>query len=301
MRFSVGLPTDHVDAADEFVSADAIAEMAAAAESAGFDAGFVTDHPAPDGKWLAAGGHHALDPFVALSFAAAATTRLMLHTHILVLGYRNPMLAAKSVHSLQLLSGDRMILGVGTGYLRPEFAALGADFDARNDRLDAAIDAVRDVLSADTYRGSGPGWSARGVELRPRVKVPPIWVGGNSHAAARRAVDRGDAWVPFPNPASVGRAARTPPLSTIEEFETRVHALRAYEQVVGRETPVEICFMPFSLGDRRTYDPDAVRAEVARLASLGVTWLTVGAAADTRAEWLEGILRLAADLDVAAA
>src|SRR5213076_2796208 len=95
--FTIGLPTDRVGHADEFVTGAAVMECAAAAEAAGFDACFVTDHPAPDTKWLAGGGHHALDPFVALSFAAAATTRLRVQTHILVLPYRNPLLTAKSV------------------------------------------------------------------------------------------------------------------------------------------------------------------------------------------------------------
>ncbi|MDZ4827619.1 MAG: LLM class flavin-dependent oxidoreductase, partial [Actinomycetota bacterium] len=92
MQFSIALPTDHVDAAPEFVTGEAVAAVATTAEAAGFDACFVTDHPAPDSKWLAGGGHHALDPFVALSFAAAVTARLKVQTHILVLPYRNPLL-----------------------------------------------------------------------------------------------------------------------------------------------------------------------------------------------------------------
>ena len=90
MRFSIQLPTDRVAAGDEFVGARAISEMARAVEAAGFDACFVTDHPFPNDRWLASGGHHALDPFVALSFVAAATTTLRVQTNIVVLGYRNP-------------------------------------------------------------------------------------------------------------------------------------------------------------------------------------------------------------------
>src|SRR5271167_4543030 len=100
MRFTIGLPTDHVALADEFVNGEAVTTCAAAAEMGRFHACFVTDHPAPDAKWLAGGGHHALDPFVALSFAAAATTRIRVQTHILVLPYRNPLLTAKAVLSL---------------------------------------------------------------------------------------------------------------------------------------------------------------------------------------------------------
>ncbi|MFA5886086.1 MAG: LLM class flavin-dependent oxidoreductase, partial [Acidimicrobiia bacterium] len=89
MKISLGLPTHKVHAFDELCSAAAIAEIATAAEAGGIDAVFVTDHPMPADPWLASGGHHALDPFVALSFAAAATTTLRLHTNLLILAYRN--------------------------------------------------------------------------------------------------------------------------------------------------------------------------------------------------------------------
>src|SRR6476660_4346970 len=100
MRFSVGLPTERVDAPDEFASGAAVADLAAAAEAAGFGACYVTDHPFPDDRWLETGGHHALDPRVVLGVAGAATSTLRLQTNVFVLAYRNPFLAAKSVLSL---------------------------------------------------------------------------------------------------------------------------------------------------------------------------------------------------------
>ena len=212
MRFTIGLPTDRVDAVAEFVTGDAVMECAAGVEALGFDACFVTDHPAPDAKWLAAGGHHALDPMVALSFAAAATTRLRLHTHIMVLAYRNPLLTAKSVLSLDVLSNGRLILGVAAGYLKPEFAALGVDFDERNELTDEAIDVLRAALASDEYAFEGRHFRSRRTSFRPRPVQsphPPIWIGGNSRGAIRRAVVRGDGWVPFPNPPAAARAVRT--------------------------------------------------------------------------------------------
>ena len=167
MRYTVGIPVDQVDAPPEFVTGDAIAEMAAAVEASGLDAVYVTDHPAPDDRWLAGGGHHAQEPLIALAFAAAATTRIRLHTHVYVAAYRNPFLAAKSVATLQNLSGGRVILGVAAGYLRPEFAALGVDFDARNDLLDESIVLMRRAWSEDRvtvesagYRTHGQRWNA---------------------------------------------------------------------------------------------------------------------------------------------
>jgi alkanesulfonate monooxygenase SsuD/methylene tetrahydromethanopterin reductase-like flavin-dependent oxidoreductase (luciferase family) len=136
VRFSLQLPTDRVVSGDEFVSGPAVAEMAREIEAAGFDACFVTEHPFPPRRWLESGGHHALEPYVALSFAAAATTTLRLQTNIAVLPYRSPWLTAKAAASLDVLSGGRLILGVAAGYLRGEFEALGADFDGRNERAD---------------------------------------------------------------------------------------------------------------------------------------------------------------------
>ncbi len=129
MKISLGLPTQRVDRPEEFGTGSAVAEMARAAETAGFDAVYVTEHPVPGTAWMRTGGHHAFDPFVALAFAAAATERLRVQTHLCVLPYRNPFLTAKAAASLDALSGGRLILGVGTGYLEVEFEALGVDFD----------------------------------------------------------------------------------------------------------------------------------------------------------------------------
>src|SRR5581483_12168854 len=165
MRFSVSLPTDRMDRAGEFATQKAVAEIASAAEGAGFDACFVTDHPFPPDRWLHGGGHHAMDPFVALSFAAAATERLRVQTHILVLPYRNPFLAAKSALSLDVLSGGRLILGVAAGYQRGEFAALGADFDGREEVSDQAIRAMKAAWAADDVRFEGRGFHASGNSM----------------------------------------------------------------------------------------------------------------------------------------
>jgi len=276
MRYSVGLPVDHVDHRDEFVTGDAVAVMAAAVEDAGLDAVFVTDHPAPDDRWLAGGGHQAQDPMVALAFAAAATRTLMLHTHVFVAGYRNPFLAAKGVATLQNLSGGRVILGVAAGYLRPEFAALGADFDRRNDLLDETITLMRRAWSEGGIAVEGPGYSARGVTQLPQPSPVPIWIGGNSTRAMRRAVEIGQGWSPFPNPPAASRATKTPAITTVEEFSARLDAARAHAAEIGRTEPLTICFAPF-----------ADTPEHGVFADLGVDWLAVQFdGCRSRAEWL---------------
>src|SRR3954453_9722726 len=117
-------------------------EVARAAEREGFDGLSFTEHPIPGARWLQSGGHQSLDPFVALAFAAAATTRLRLLTYLSVAPYRNPLLLAKTAATVDVLSGGRLILGLGTGYLKAEFRALGVDFDERNDLFDETLDVL---------------------------------------------------------------------------------------------------------------------------------------------------------------
>ena len=258
-------------------------------ERFGYDACFVTDHPAPDAKWLANGGHHALDPFVALSFAAAATTTLRVQTHVMILAYRNPFLAAKSILSLDVLSRGRVIMGVAAGYLRPEFAALGVDFDERNELTEESIDVIRQVLTTDAVEVEGKHFRSRGTTMAPRAPQqphPPIWIGGNSKTAIKRAVERGQGWVPFRNPASIARTVRTPELSDIEGLARRIDLLREHIETCGRTEPIDICFGPFTTPDGNNWNE--IVDEIHTLAELGVTWCVGGAdATKGRTAYLE--------------
>ena len=170
----------------------------------------------------------------------------------MVLAYRNPLLTAKSLLTLDTLSKGRVILGVAAGYLKPEFAALGVDFDERNALTDEAIDVIRLALTTDARRVRGPALPLARDDDAPagRASTPPIWIGGNSRAAIRRAVDRGDGWVPFPNPAAAARAVRTPLLTTIDDLAERLAYLHTYASEQGRPAPIDICFHPFSLTEQ---------------------------------------------------
>src|ERR1700712_1886388 len=145
------------------VSGSGIAAVATAAEAAGFSGFGFTDHPAPSQRWLQSGGHDALDPFVAMGFAAAHTTTLRLIPNIVVLPYRNPFVVAKSGATLDLLSGGRFTLAVGVGYLKREFAALGVDFEERAALFDEALDAIRAIWTSDDITFEGMQFSARGI------------------------------------------------------------------------------------------------------------------------------------------
>lgn len=298
MHFSYGLPTHRVDIGEELVSADAVAELASEAESAGFDAVYTTDHPFPSDTWLAAGGHHALDPLVVLSFAAAKTSRIRLHTNLFVLAYRNPFLAAKGLSTLDLLSKGRLIVGVGAGYLEGEFAALGASFDDRNERVDEAIAAMRAAWTGESITRSGIGFRVGGNTMLPRPiqrPGPPIWIGGNSKKAIRRAVELADGWSPFPTLSGTAARNHTAALATIDDLAERIEYAKQHSAAVGRQAPLEICFVPPSLrlGSGKGFDVgetvDASRA----LEAIGVGWLTVALPGTTRQAQVDAIHQFA--------
>jgi probable F420-dependent oxidoreductase len=296
MRFSVQLPTERVDRPAEFVCAGAVAEMARAAEEAGFDAVAVTDHPFPEEAWLRSGGHHALDPFVALSFAAAATTRIRLQTHVLVLPYRNPFLVAKAAASLDVLSGGRLVLGVAAGYLEGEFAALGVPFAERNERADEAIGALRAAWSGECVRLAGRGFCAEGNRALPlpaQRPGPPLWVGGNSRRAIRRAVELGDGWLPCPAPVRLASRVRTAALASVDALRARIAWAREHAVAIGRSAPLEVCFVPFGfeMGVREGAAA-SLRDALASYADAGVTWLLLSLPAETRAKWVLAVARL---------
>jgi probable F420-dependent oxidoreductase len=296
MRFSLQLPTDRVALGAEFGTAQAVMEMARAAEAGGWDAVFVTEHPIPADDWMRSGGHHALDPFVALAFAAAATERLRVQTNLCVVPYRNPFLTAKAVATLDSLSGGRLIFGAGAGYLEAEFRALGVDYAARNERFDEALVVMKQVWTGESVDIVGHGFVARGHHALPRPAQrphPPIWIGGNSRRAMRRAVDHGDGWMPIPNPAALAERRRTPGLESLDDLRARLDYLRGYALEQGRRAPRDVMFMPLG---RDMYAPAAFDApaqvEHARaLEALGVTQLAIGFPVDTRREFLRHLDR----------
>jgi probable F420-dependent oxidoreductase len=297
VKFCATLHSDALDLGDEFVSGAGISAAARAAESAGFDAVYVTEHPFPDDGWLGTGGHHALDPFVTLAVAAAATSRLRVMTHLCVVPYHNPYVLAKSVLTLDVLSGGRVIFGCGAGYLEPEFAAVGTRFEDRNDRFEAAILAMKEAWTRDSVAVAASG-TTHTMRPRPVQKPhPPIWMGGNSRRAMRRAVELGDGWDPFAN--SAGRAAmnKTPALDTVEQLALRFDELHELEAQVGRRVK-DVMFSPVGVGSYGTesWDAAAFRQVIDNYESIGVTMTLVYIPARSRNEYCDLLASFGADM-----
>lgn len=192
MNFGVHLPQSGPAA-----SAAAIQRVARHAESLGFADVWVSDHVAlPKGAKYPPSSY-ILEPLVSLTWAAAVTERVGLGTSVLVLPIRPPVLVAKMIASLDLMSGGRVILGAAGGWLEPEFAALGVPFAERGARTDEAIDLLRRCWTEDPVDATAPKTGAELVQMRlkPQPERPiPIWVGGLEEPALRRAVRVGDGW-----------------------------------------------------------------------------------------------------------
>jgi len=230
MQFMLEYPVAHTSYSKEFLDPDVTSAVAVAAEKAGFSAIGFTDHPAPSDKWMRAGGHDSLDPFSALAFCAAVTKRLRLMTFLLVAPYRNPLLIAKSAATVDVLSKGRLVLALGAGYLRSEFAALGVDFAERNDLLDETVAAMTGIWSNDAFSFAGKHFTAIAQTARPRpVQQPvPMWFGGNSVRARKRAARAGQGWAPLMNNPTAATTNRTALLDTPRKLGAAVEQLREF-------------------------------------------------------------------------
>ena len=178
--------------------------IARTAEDAGFDSLWAGEHVVlPDPRVPPSPMNpddDILDPVVTHTFLAGHTTRVRLGTGIIILPQRNPLVLAKELASLDVLSGGRLIFGVGAGYLEPEFRALGVPFRDRGRRTDEYLAAMRAIWSEaqPAYQGRYVAFS--GVQARPRPVQqphPPIVIGGHTPPAYRRAVQQGNGWYGF--------------------------------------------------------------------------------------------------------
>ncbi|MBV8350379.1 MAG: LLM class F420-dependent oxidoreductase [Mycolicibacterium sp.] len=300
MHYALTYPILRHPCHPDFLSGAGVAVIAEAAEAAGFHGLGFTDHPAPTHKWLSAGGHDALDPFVAMAFAAARTTTLRLIPNIVVLPYRNPFVVAKAAATLDLLSGGRFTLAVGTGYLKSEFAALGVDYDKRNALFDEGLDAIKAIWTHDDITFEGTHFTARGITAHPRPRSgphPPIWIGGNTGTARERVVTRGDGWCPFPAPPGLARTAGTAAMDTMDKLGDGVEDLRRRFDAAGRDwSGIDITFANFAGGNpgNEDFNADAYLTGLDKLAAIGVTWVQVQMPGDSVTHVLEAIARFGA-------
>jgi probable F420-dependent oxidoreductase len=224
-----------------------IAEAARAAEEAGIDDLWVADHLAlaPEDSEGSEGRY--LEPLATLAFLAGITERVGLGVGVLIVPYRPALLTAKWIATIQELSGGRLILGAGVGWMEKEFRALGVDPRRRGELTDATLGLIHACFAADEVEANGQRFL-----FRPRPPRPPIVVGGAPPHAIRRAVRFGDGWMP------TGAHA--------EALATGIASLREGMAAAGKPAPEVVLLQPLPVED-----DEKLAARLAQLAALGVT------------------------------
>lgn len=279
MKYVLEYPSELPTASDVFLLPEVIRGLVTQAEESGFAAVALSEHPAPSLKWRRNGGHNTLDPIAALSFMAGVTSRIRLLTNLYVLPFRNPYLSAKALGSLDIVSGGRLIAGVGAGYLRAEFAAVGVAHDRRGELLDEALGAVRQIWTEPENPLSGYDFGAPGMLwLQPPVQHPhpPLWIGGNGQAARRRVIRHGNGWMPIIADANMAAAMRTSAIETPSQFGAAVTELRRGLEAAGRDPgAVDIQVVCPHLDFRGPETVRAARAYLDDLERRGATWAVV--------------------------
>ncbi|WP_344014642.1 LLM class F420-dependent oxidoreductase [Streptomyces thermospinosisporus] len=208
MRYGIQLPvqsqsTLYAEPWEAGAGPEDLRELARTADRAGFDYLACCDHVGVPHRLAAAMSTVWYDPVATLAHLAAVTERARLLSHVAVVALRHPLLTAKQYATLDHLSGGRLILGAGAGHVREEFEVLGVDFRQRGTVLDECLDALRAALGSEEYpEHHGKLYDFSGLGQRPRPAQPqvPLWVGGSSPAAVRRAALKGDGWLPQGDP-----------------------------------------------------------------------------------------------------
>jgi probable F420-dependent oxidoreductase len=216
-----------------------LAEIAKAADRLGFFYIGVCDHVAIPRALAGAMNTTWYDTMTTLGWLAGITERVRLLSHVAVPAYRHPLISAKAVATLDSLSNGRAIFGVGAGHVQAEFDTFGVPFDQRGALLDESLDIIEQALREEFVTWHGANFDIDDMGLAPRpvqTPRPPIWIGGWKGPAIRRAVERGDGWLP----QGVGRA----------ETREKIAEITRLRESTGKE-PLELgCLTePLYLGE----------------------------------------------------
>lgn len=292
MKFALNIPlASLVPRAPAGQRAAIVRTMAKVLEDAGLSACLTSEHPAPSAQWLHndPGAHDCVDPLTALAFVAGATERLMVFTNVLILPFRNPFLAAKQAASLQVMSDNRLLLGVGVGYMQAEFEALGVDFKERGALMDEAIETMRLAWSGGAVSAKGRHFDAVGIEPRPVPdRLPPIWVGGGSDRALERAAMHGDGWVPYFTVPTNSPEVRKSAVVDMDHFGEKLAKLRARRDELGRSGPFDLAVAPpFRPKEASGANAHRFLDEVHQLAEHGVNWIWTSVPAASLEEYCD--------------
>lgn len=259
---------------EETATIDDVARIAEAAERLGYDHLTCSEHVGVPASEAPRRGATYWDPLATFGYLAARTERIRLATNVLVLGYHHPLEIAKRYGTLDVVSGGRLVLGVGVGTLREEFEVLGAPFDDRGARADDALRALRASLSQAEPSYDGAHFSFSGLIVDPHAiqSRVPLWIGGRTLRSLRRAVELAEGWTPFAVTAE-----------QVREWLSRFDLPDGFEVVL----PPQRLLDPVA-------EPDAAAEELARLGAAGATIVKASLVHHSLAHYVEQLEALAA-------
>lgn len=313
MKFGFSIPTRGPLAKRAHVM-----EIARRGEALGFDYATVNDHIviprqidsrypySRSGGW--AGGRHgeALEQLTMLAFLAGVTERIGLLTAVMVVPYRSPVATARMLATADVLSEGRITVGCGVGWMKEEFEALDTQpFDERGRVTDEYIRVFKEIWTSETPEFDGAYSSFADISALPhpvQSPHPPVWIGGESAPALRRAVQLGDGWFP------IGNNPRQP-LNTIEKYRAACQRLHDLAEQAGRDpATLDLAYganWPYGGEARKTEDGErliltgadsAIVEDIASLAALGVGHVIVSLQAETLPETLDLMERFASEV-----
>ncbi|MFZ3569877.1 LLM class F420-dependent oxidoreductase [Streptomyces sp. BH097] len=272
-----------------------LAEIARTADRSGFDYIASCDHVAIPRRLADAMSTTWYDPVATLSFLAGVTERVRLLSHVAIVGLRHPLVTAKQYATLDHLSGGRLVLGVGAGHVQEEFEALGVDFAKRGAVLDESVDALKAALGPEEFpvhKGELFRFEGLGQRPRPAQRHVPIWVGGSSAPAVRRAALKGDGWLPQGDPR--------------DRLPAQIEKLRRLRAEAGIETPLTVGAItePLYLGEaawdvgRRTLTGpgEAIAESLRAYAAMGVQQIQIRFRSRTRKELTDQMAAFAVEV-----
>jgi probable F420-dependent oxidoreductase len=268
-------------------SPEAVRTLAQQAEALGFDAVWFADHLliphqvasvypyAADGVYRSNPDHPFYEPLSVLNFVAGCTQRIRIGTHVLIIPYRHPMFTAKALATLDVLSGGRLILGAGVGWMAEEFQALGlSTYAERGAVTNEYLRLFKELWTAERPQFQGKYCQVTGVGFQPKPVQkphPPIWIGGHSTPALRRAATLGDGWMPI--------GLRPQSLLEPADMEGKIARLRTLTRQAGRpEDAVTISFTAPVVFTRTSAptrallsgNPDEIATDLRQYQALGV-------------------------------
>jgi probable F420-dependent oxidoreductase len=284
MKFGIWIPNCR-----DLATPEIIRRTALRAEQLGYDSIWVSDHVVVPNVYVQRFGAAIYDPLITLAVAAGATSRVRLGTTVLIVPYRNAVVTAKMVSSLDVLSGGRVVLGIGAGWVAEESAMLGVPFAERGPMTDEYMAAMQELWTspAPSFAGKYTQFSELHFEPKPVQKPhPPIWVGGHARASLRRAAEIGAAWHPINR--------------SVDEIRAGCAELQQLCQARGRALPPAVTLRndtfvlrpgrsvppPLHGGSVLAGEPAALVDQIGELSAVGVEHLV-----------LEFLARDGADLD----